>query len=108
MLSATNYSLQIFQSSIVFSLGIEVLGLRDHLFVLFLYSIWLMGPPSRASSHRFYSDVVITTTVAEIKRHQVSGFAVTKCTEMLFNFSLGNCQKTKLPARNIRKVINLS
>lgn len=73
MLSATNYSLQLLQSFIVFPLGIDVLGLRDHLFVLFLYSIWLMGPPSRASSHRFYSDVVITTTVAKIKHTKSLG-----------------------------------
>lgn len=100
MLSATLYSLQIFQSFIVFSLGIDVLATRDHVFVLFLYSVWLMGPLSRTSSHRFYSDAVITTTAVKTKCHQVSGFAITKCTEMLFDFSLGNSQENKLLSMN--------
>lgn len=58
-----------------------MLGIRDHLFVLFLCNIWLTGPPSRTSSHKFYSDAV--TTVVKTKCHQVTWFAVTKSRDVV-------------------------
>lgn len=78
-------SLQVFQSFIVFSQGIDMLGIRDHLFVLFLYNIWLTGPPCRTSSLQLstiYSDAVITTVV-KTKCHQVTWFAVTKSRDIV-------------------------
>lgn len=69
------------------------------LFIFCTASSW-EAPPSRTSSHRFDSDAVITTTVVKTKCHPVTGFAVTKSAEVLYNFCLGHCQESKLLSKN--------